>query len=528
MPVNNAAFSSAVTQNSIAAGPEMKEAQIRNPSSSMGKPSASTDTLPSDNQIGLLRRSHLLGIALGVAALMLTYAAHVNGRPITSAIVAVFGVMGVGALLGARAGLFAGLAASLTFNLVFTDPTGILTYSTADDLVPMIALTLSAVGSGVLGGRLRDRAIVAETATRRVAELLRFSEDLQSAVTLAEVERTAQAYLGDRPGRAWLFAETDGRLVSPTQSISGMDAAQDCWDSRLPMLTCGSCTGHMLKSADRPLGVLVIDDAAERQLDEIRVFLPLIALAIQRCLLAQQLGEADLLRQSEQFKTALLSSVSHDLRTPLAAISASASSMIELGSTLDEETTADLLDTIQEQCGRLDRFTRNLLNLSRIEGGLDVTEMPLIDAVEVLGGTLARVRRLARAHAIHREFSATSALIRADESLLEQVFLNILENAVTHTPHSTSVRVSAQVANMRLLVAVEDDGPGIPPHERERVFNRFHQVALNGRQSSGSGLGLSIARGFTELFGGTIRASKATEPLRGARVEISLPLAESP
>ena len=472
-------------------------------------------------------RSQLFGIAVGFAALGLTWAAHVNGRPIAAAILAVFGVMGVGALLGARAGLFAGIAASLTFNLAFTDPTWTFTYSTADDLVPMIALTLSAVGSGVVAGRLRDRAVAAETATRRVAVLLRFSEDLQSAVTLADVDRVARCYLVGDEGNAWLFTEEDGKLVSHSAGPEGAEAARECWISRFPSLTCGDCTGYLLRSAERRLGVLVVEQEAGRSADEIRLFLPLISLAIQRCQLAEQLGKADLLRRSEQFKTALLSSVSHDLRTPLAAISASAGSLIELRAKLDERTTAELLTTIQEQCGRLDRFTRNLLNLGRIEGGLDVASMPPVDALEVLGGTLARVRDAAGGHAIHRHFGVQSALVRADEALLEQLFLNILENAVAHTPAGTSVRVSADRRGSDLVVAVEDDGQGIPEPERERVFERFHQVMLDGAPPSGSGLGLSIAKGFTESFGGTIAALPADQPLRGARIEVRLPLAEA-
>jgi two-component system sensor histidine kinase KdpD len=223
--------------------------------------------------------------------------------------------------------------------------------------------------------------------------------------------------------------------------------------------------------------------------------------------------------------------VSHDFRTPLAAISASAGSVLELDERLDRATRTELLQSIQEQCARLDRYTRNLLNLVRIDGGLDALRMPVIDAVEVLGGALARVRRLPGVHMIQRDFAVSSALVRADESLLEQVFSNVLENAVTHTPPGTSVQVSATIDGDFLIVAVEDDGNGIPPVERDRVFERFHQVGVDGRTStgnSGSGLGLSIARGFTELFGGAISARAACGAFRGARIEVTLPLNRDP
>ena len=255
------------------------------------------------------------------------------------------------------------------------------------------------------------------------------------------------------------------------------------------------------------------------------LFLPLIVLAIERCRLAEQLARAELVRRSEQFKTALLSSVSHDLRTPLAAISASASSLVELGDRLEPAIRTELLRTIGEQCGRLDRFTRNLLNLGRIEAGLDLAAMPMIDGVEVLGGALARIRRLNSDHAIDRDFAIAAAPVRADESLLEQLFSNVLENAVTHTPSGTSVRVTADVRAGWLTVAVEDDGPGIPADEQERVFDRFHQIRVDRQRSFRLRPRAVDRQGLYGAVGGAIRATGAADPLRGARIEIWLPLA---
>jgi two-component system sensor histidine kinase KdpD len=480
-----------------------------------------TQTATSEANAARFRHWWLVGLLIGGVTLALVYLAHTNGRPITSALVAVFGVVAIGALMGLRAGAFAGIVASLTFNIVFTDPTWTFTYSTADDLVPMIALTFSAMGAGLIAGRLRDRAIAAETASRRVAELLRFSQDLQRAIALPQVEATARDYLERQDVQ--LFVERDGELASHESEPWGIKAADELWHSKFPELTCDAQTAFLLKSADRRIGVLVArSHDGGLNTDEIRTFIPLITLAIQRCLLAEQLSDSDVVRRSEQFKTALLSSVSHDLRTPLAAISASAGSLADLREQLDEETQAELLATILEQCTRLDRFTTKLLSLGRIEGGLDVNVMPIVDAVEVLGGTISRVRPITGGRTIHRSFCTRSAPVRADESLLEQVFLNVLENAVAHTPKDASIRISAETTARELLIAVEDDGPGIAVADRERVFERFYQA---GGAGSGSGLGLSIAKGFTELVGGTIIAASATVPMRGARIEVALPLA---
>ena len=478
-----------------------------------------------------LRNKLLLGVLAGLIALVLAYAAQTQGRPVTAALVAVFGAIGVGAILGFRAGAIAGVLASIAYNLLLTDPILQFSLSSADDLVPIVALNVSAIASGLIAGRLRDRAVAAETASRQVTQLLHFSEDLQAAVTLEQVENVARGYFGRERSAVQLFVAGDDGLRAAVEFRPGNEVAQELWKSGLAATKSSNQQALLLRSGDHNLGVLVV--AAEQGQDStepLKVFLPLLTLAIQRCQLAEQLTDADVLRRSEQFKTALLSSVSHDLRTPLAAISASASSLAGFGGQLDEESKTDLLDTIVDQCDRLDRFTTNLLNLGRIEGGLNVEVMPVVDAIEVLGSTLSRIRRLERTQVIERHLEVRSALVRADETLLEQVLYNILENAVVHTPPNSTIKVEARASADGLLIAVEDDGGGIPERDRKRVFDRFYQGPLSQRPTSGpgSGLGLSIAKGFIELIGGKIVASAASMPMRGARLEVTIPVVSAP
>lgn len=470
------------------------------------------------------RRNTIIAVAIGVGALAIAVAAHLHGRPVTASLLAVFGVTGVGALLGVRAGVIAGVVASLSYNLFLTDPLLRLTLPTADDLVPIIALNVSAIASGLIAGRLHDRAIAAETASRLISELLTFSQALQQALTLDEMERVARQFIDRDGGSLQLFVEHDGELVSPSSSRNGAATAQEVWHSRMPQLRLGDETGVTLRSGDRRLGVVVVDAERTGRTNPLTTFLPLLALAVQRWLLATKLSETDAIKRSEKFKTALLSSVSHDVRTPLAAISASASSLRRFEAELDADTKAQLLDTIQEQCNRLDRLTTNLLNIGRIEGGLDVERMPVIDAVEVLGSALARVRQAHESHRFEKDFRMKAGAVRADEPLLEQVFVNVLENAAVHTAAGTTVKVSSAPQPGALLIAVEDDGRGIPNCDRARVFDRFFQGTSDTRPQSGSGLGLSIAKGFAERIGGSIRACSAEAPLRGAKIEIELPL----
>jgi two-component system sensor histidine kinase KdpD len=473
-------------------------------------------------------REAAAGAALCLSSLAIAYVAHLHGRPVTAALIAIVGVVAVGGLLGLRAGAVAGLGASITYNLLFTDPFLRFSLSSADDLVPVIALNLSAIASGLIAGRLHDRAVAAEQSERRVSDLLWFSEGLQSAVTLSEVEKIASSFLAASQSDMQLFILNEQGLEACSEPAWGRAAAQEVFVSGLPQLVLGDHIAFQLKSADRRLGVLAAQLGRLRHSpQEIAVFLPLLTLAIQRCQLAEQLAEGDVLKKSEAFKTALLSSVSHDLRTPLAAIAASAGSLAEFNDKLDRNTQQELLSTIQDQCSRLDRLTANLLNLGRIESGLDVEQMPIVDAIEVLGSTLVRMRKTDSNLTIKRDFRTTFASVRADEALLEQVFFNVLENAVRHTPAKTPIHVDAARSGNAIIIAIEDDGPGLPPKEAERIFERFYQVRQGKIPASGSGLGLSIAKGFTELIGGDIRACRAHRPMRGARFEVILPLLSS-
>jgi two-component system sensor histidine kinase KdpD len=444
-------------------------------------------------------------VLIAAATLVGGYVAHLYGRPVTAAILAVLAVTSVGALLGLRAGVLAGVCASIAYNLLFTDPYLRFSLETIDDLVPIIALNVSALASGLIAGRLHDRAVAAEAASRRVAETLRFSQSLQRALALEEIGSIARQFLG---------RDVDILLASrsPLDQARGSDAERD------------TAARYNLEGAEGHIGWLRVPGTVS-DAGRIEGLLPILAMAIQRCELASELAEAELVRRSERFKTTLLSSVSHDVRTPLAAIAASAGSLASSGTDLDERSRLDLLANIQEQCDRLDRLTTNLLNLGRIEAGLDFQKMPVVDAVEVLGAVLGRIRRLDGTHRFERKFAVASAYVRADEALLEQLFYNVLENSIVHTPPETLVRVSAGLAEGLFVASIEDDGPGIAEHERDRIFERFYQTTNAGRPRSGSGLGLSIARGFVENIGGTMRARRP-DSATGMRIEITIPLAD--
>jgi two-component system sensor histidine kinase KdpD len=253
-------------------------------------------------------------------------------------------------------------------------------------------------------------------------------------------------------------------------------------------------------------------------------YLAIFAIAAERWVLTERLVKADVFRKSEWFKTTLLSSMSHDLRTPLSVISASAGSLLRYGDSLPADGKQDLLETIEQQASRLNQLTSKLMSLSRIEGGLSQSSMPEIDALEVLGTALVSIRQLAPARTILKDLELTVAPVRADASLLEQVIFNVLENATVHTPSDTPVHVVVRASDDTLVIAIEDYGPGVPVGQTEQVFERFHQAPPISQQRRGSGLGLSIARGFARAIGGDVVLVPVSHGRTGARFEIRLPL----
>ena len=464
-----------------------------------------------------------------VAATLAATIAQYSDRPITAAILYLLGVTIVGALEGLRGGLVAAVLASLTYNFFLSEPIYRFSLASADDYVPLVAFNLCAAASGLVAGRLKDRALAAESATRRMLSLFELSQKLQAAVAIGDISEAVADYLGIRGRSMPEIYVAQGSQLPPAMASSGAALARHLLESDCESLTLGGLRGFLIKTSAAPRAVLVVPAeaaTADRRGEDMGGFLNLLSIAVERCLLLEQLSEAELLRRSEEFKTALLSSESHDLRTPLSAISASASSLASYGADLPAETRADLLLMIQEQCERLNRYTTNLLNLVRLRSGVDSARFTECDALDVLGTAISRARAAGDGRTIRKDYEVPSAIVRADPVMLEQVFYNVLENAVRYSPEEAPIRVAAFRIAGRLSVLVEDRGAGIAESDLERVFERFYR-SQSGPGDEGSGLGLSIAKGFTEAFGGSIEALRLSADAGGTRIKIDLPLSRN-
>ncbi len=220
---------------------------------------------------------------------------------------------------------------------------------------------------------------------------------------------------------------------------------------------------------------------------------------------ARRLGEeaqrAELRAESERLRSALLSSVSHDLRTPLAVVTGAAGTLLQEG--LDRDVRRELTETILQEAERLDRLVRNLLDMTRVEAGRIQVKSEWHSLEEVVGSALARVEGVLEGRAIETRLPSEPTLVSLDPILVEQVLVNLLENAGKYTPAGTPIAISAAMLEGAVEIAVADRGPGVRPGDERQVFEKFHR----GRQDrGGAGLGLAICEGIVRAHGGRIRA----------------------
>ncbi|MGL4312318.1 MAG: sensor histidine kinase, partial [Paracoccaceae bacterium] len=243
-------------------------------------------------------------------------------------------------------------------------------------------------------------------------------------------------------------------------------------------------------------------------------------LALERLRLTEDLAATELAAETERLRTALLNSVSHDLRTPLVTIIGAAGSLAEIE--LPSAARKDLAENIREEGERLDRYVQNLLDMTRLGHGALKARLVPLDLAELVGSARQRMRRVLRGHGLRVDLPAALPPVLADGVLLEQVFVNILDNAAKYAPAGSEILISGHASGGRVELSVADHGPGIPVADQSRVFDMFYRVAGGDRQRAGTGLGLAICKGLTEAMGGTIRAETGWPDGSGTRIVLSL------
>jgi two-component system sensor histidine kinase KdpD len=245
-----------------------------------------------------------------------------------------------------------------------------------------------------------------------------------------------------------------------------------------------------------------------------------IALAIERALLAQDTQRAQVQVETERMRNMILSSVSHDLRTPLATITGAASSLLQGKESLGPASRQELIRAIYDEANRLDRQVKNLLDMTRLEAGAVHLQKEWHPLEEVVGAALNRLEGRLKGRPVKTQFPSNLPLVRIDGVLIEQVLVNLLENALKYTPPESPIDLSASDEGEVILFEIADRGPGLPIGEEQRIFDKFYRV--DPEREGGVGLGLTICRGIIEAHGGRIWADNRAGG--GAFFRFTLPL----
>jgi two-component system sensor histidine kinase KdpD len=280
-------------------------------------------------------------------------------------------------------------------------------------------------------------------------------------------------------------------------------------------------------TAQRVVGVLAVigrpGTGAFRAEDEhlLTTFVDQAALALERARLTDEAAQAAALAKSDELKSALLAAVSHDLRTPLASIKASATSLLDESVTWDVATRRDLLTAIDEETDRLALMVSNLLDLSRIEGGALRPQKAWYDLDELIADVRSRLEARTTNHPLTAEIEPDLPLLRFDYVEIAQVLVNLIENALTYTPVGTAITIGAKRVDGAVEISVHDEGPGIPLERQARIFEKFFRARV-GTVPMGTGIGLAISKGLVEAHGGKIGVESA--PGAGTTFRFTLPL----
>jgi two-component system sensor histidine kinase KdpD len=444
--------------------------------------------------------------------------------------------------------MFTSVLSFLSYNFFFTPPLYTFTIFDEDNALTILFFLAVAVLVGNLAARLKRQVEAMRTTARRTENLFDFSRKIAAAASLDDVLWAAVHHVAATLDcRSLVLLPKIGERLEiaagypPEDQLTPNDrgAADWAWghDQRAgwgtDTLPGAAWLFLPLKTQRGKIGLLSVSFAdpgrylAPEQMHLLEALADQVAIAIERTNLAQDLEEVRLTTETERLRSALLSSVSHDLRTPLVSIIGSATNLAGTDKALSEKDRAQLSETILEESERLNRYVQNLLDMTRLSYGALQPTREWTDIREVAGRAVKRVARLTRGHRIALSFPDDLPAVHADPVLIEQVLVNLLDNAIKYSPPETAVTVEAARGADALVVRVIDEGPGIPPESREAVFDMFYRVRVGDRQAAGTGLGLSICRGIVKAHGGDIRALEGPGR-RGTAIEFTLPLSPMP
>lgn len=479
----------------------------------------------------------VVSVALGVSALVWPLLGIENVD-----LVFLTAIVGIAVRYGLWPSLLASVVASLCYNFFFMPPFYTFTIADPTNVTAFFLFTLLSIVISNLAARGRARTVSAHERVRSIESLYAFSRKLAgagglddilwaSAYQIASMLRVRVVLLLPAGGSIGVSA---GYPPEDTLDQADLAAAKWAWEKDrpagrdsdalpgakwlfLPMRTGRGPIGILGISRDEPGTLLRVEQ--RRLLDALA---DQSALAIERVHLVEDIDRVKRLAETDRLRSALLTSISHDLKTPLAAILGSAGALRGLAKSLGETERTDLLATIIDESERLNRFIANLLDMTKLESGAVAPNAAPHDISEIVGSALRRAGKILVRHGIEVEISADLPMVMVDAVLFEQVLFNLLDNAAKYAPADTTIRIQSWQDGESIRLQVLDQGAGIPAGDLERIFDKFYRANKGDQVRAGTGLGLAISRGFVEAMNGTIAAANRTDR-PGAIFTITLP-----
>jgi two-component system sensor histidine kinase KdpD len=447
--------------------------------------------------------------------------------------------------------LFASVLSVLAFNFFFFPPYYTFTIADPQNVVALFFFAVTALVISNLTAATRRQIIAARARAKTTAELYAFSRKVAAIVTLDDLLWATVFQVSSmlRLNTVLLLPDEKSATLDlasaypPEDRLADADmaAARWCWEHSHPTgrgsdtLPGGKFLFLPLRTGGATVGVLGIERDAphdapgplltpvERRL--LDALADQAAVAIERISLARGLAETRVLAETERLRAALLTSISHDLRTPLATILGTASSLRSYADRYDAADREELLATLESEAERLNRFVGNLLDMTRLEAGAIVSKRDLVDVADIIGTAVERAGSVLARHRIGIGIDPDLPMLLLDPILFEQILFNLLDNAAKYAPDGSSIELRARRDGDVVVVEIIDEGPGIPPDDLEHIFDKFYRVHAQDRRRAGTGLGLAICRGFVEAQGGRIKAQNRRDR-SGAVLAIRMPVSE--
>ncbi|MBK8816519.1 MAG: sensor histidine kinase KdpD [Methylococcaceae bacterium] len=491
--------------------------------------------------LGYLWASVVTGVSTLVAWLLFN-----NLELANLVMVYLLGVVFVATRFGRGPSVLASILGVSLFDLLFVQPYFSFSVQDSEYLLTLIGMLIVGLVISNLMANVRSQAKVASVRERRAAVLYAMSRDLASSQTEEEIVRIAVKHMHSEFGsrNVILLPDAIGRIVYPNQdriseSYHGADLSVAQWvfehneaaGQGTHTLPGAEAVYFPVHDGNKVLGVLTLLPANLR-----RIFLPeqqklletllrQTAQALTRIRVSEQAKSTQMQIEAERLRNALLSAISHDLRTPLATIVGSASTLLEDKGQLQPEDKSDLNRAILEEAVRMSNLINNILDMARLDAGVIKLNKQWHPVEEIIGTVLTGLQKHLHGRKVKVNLPSGMPLIFADSVLIEQVLVNLLENALRYTPPETTIDIHVEQLPSEVKIAIADQGPGLPKGRENHLFEKFYQARSEGPQS-GVGLGLAICRAIIEAHGGIINARN--KPEGGAIFTFSLPNDQPP